>query len=185
MFNSAERKAVKEIVDELEHLEAQDATPDVLDRALSSVTDIDTLWQIAELAAPEIRIFGALYRRALTIGASADTARGYLALAHLFQGDDQSALALVGATMPVSADPVLLDAWSALSRTSAERLERLKGALAVSPNSLRLWRACAAEALRTGELGVARKAHEWLATHETNPREVKRVRGVMKQYGWA
>jgi hypothetical protein len=172
------------IVEELEELEAQDASSIELDRALVTVTDPGMLWEVAECAPLSVAIIGAIYRRAEQIGASWDTARGYLALAHLFEGDSESAVKLVGPELPRAKDPVLLDAWTALAATPEARVERLKQALTLAPDSLRRWRAMATEALRAQEFRDARRAHEWLAANEKNPRERERVQDILREYGW-
>jgi hypothetical protein len=174
-----------EIALELERLAAKDKASHELDQVLAPISNEDTLWSVAERVPLSIAAAGALYRRAQEIGGSWDTARGYLALAHLFEGDPESATGLVGEGMPSTRDPILLDAWTALAEDSSERVARLGKALERVPDSLRLWRALASEALRVEDWQSARAAHEWLAVHETNVKEVERVRAILRQHGWA
>lgn len=165
-------------------MEAEGTSPEQMDHALARVTDESLLWEIAERVVGDVAILGAIYRHAQLIGASSDTARGYLALAHLLQGDDRSARALIGSEAPASRAPVLLDAWTALSSDVVERISRLKQALGIAPDSVRLWRALGTEALRASDLEAARTAHLWLVDHDPNPKEVKRIKGILREYGW-
>ncbi len=126
-----------EIVSRLEELEAEDAHPSRLLGVLDAVQEPAHLWDIAERVTPYIPIMRMIFRRAHQLGASADRARGYLALAYIFDGDDETASAIV-ADPQESTDPVLLSAWAHLSDDSGETLTRLQYAMSRCPSDARL-----------------------------------------------
>jgi hypothetical protein len=172
------------IARELAQRAAGDASSEELDSVIAGITNPEVLWAVAEEIPPEIPAMGAIYRRAQAIGASTETAIGYLALAHIFNGNDQAASALVGDDFPESGDPVLLDAWTALAEQPTERVRRLRKALEAAPHSLRLWRSLASQALQVNAPDLAREAHLWLARHETNPVQLERIQTVLRKHGW-
>jgi hypothetical protein len=174
-----------EIAERLELLEAGDADAAALLEALREVPDAASLWEVADWVVPYVPIMEAVRLRARELGASDETARGYLAHAFGFDGDDAAAEALAGrAAEEGSRDPVLLDAWIGLVPTPEEALSRARLALERAPDSLRLYRRLANTALRSGAMDDAREAHRWLLAHETHPVEKARLKEVMAEYGW-
>lgn len=126
-----------EIVSRLEELEAEDAHQSRLLDVLGAVQEPSHLWDIAERVTPYIPIMRMIFRRAVQLGASADRARGYLALSYIFDGDDETASAIV-ADPQESTDPVLLNAWAHLSDDSEVVLSRLRYAMSRCPTDTRL-----------------------------------------------
>lgn len=176
--------SVPEIADRLEHLEAAQASPAALSRVLQEVEDPETLWQLADRLAAYPGLMEALYGRAKEIGGSEETARGYLALAYLFDGQQEIPAALVRDYEAKSKDPVLLHAWAELAQDRTEVLARLKESLKRCPESLRLWRQMATEALRQNARSEAREAHRWLAAHERTEPERDRIQAILRENGW-
>lgn len=121
----------------LEELEAQEAHPSALLQVLREVPDPDQLWDVADHVVAYVPIVRMIFRRCLELGGSLERARGYLALAHLFDGDDETAHAIVAETGEAR-DPVFLSAWAQLADTPSEQLMRLREALRRCPGDRRL-----------------------------------------------
>ncbi len=172
------------IARELDQRASRAASSEELDNLAAQIPDAEMLWSVADRVAPEIPTMGAIYRRALAIEAPIETAIGYLALAHLFNGNDKAAVALIGNDFPKSLDPVLLDAWTALVEGPGKRIARIREALRAAPHSLRLWRSLASAAIQENAQDVAGEAYLWLARHETNPTELQRIEKVLRSHGW-
>ena len=174
-----------QIAERLELLEAGDADAASLLEVLREVPDAAGVWEVADWVVPYVPIMEAVRLRARELGASDETARGYLALAFSFDGDDESAEALAGrAEDEESRDPVLLDAWISLAATPEEGLARTRRALELSPGSPRLYRRLANAALLSGSMEEAREAYRWLLAREEHPVERTRLKEVMAEHGW-
>ena len=175
----------RDVAERLELLESGEADVAALLQALRDVSDAASLWEVAEWVVPYVPIMEAVRLRARELGASDETARGHLALALTFDGDDAAADALAGrAGEEESRDPVLLDAWIGLSPTPDEALSRIHLALERVPGSLRLYRRLANTALQSNWMEQAREAHRWLLAHEEDPVEKARLMEIMAEYGW-
>ena len=131
MTNTAELAA------RLEELEAQDAHPSDILEVLRSVAEPGQLWEIADRVPAYLPIARMIFRRCLELGGPLETARGYLALAHIFDGDEETAMAIVSDAGD-SGDPVLLSAWTQLAETPSEWMRRLRQALQRCPGDTRL-----------------------------------------------
>ena len=176
--------SVEELADRLEKLEAAGESTNALVEALRVLRDPLLLWRVADSVVPYPRIMGAIYQRASELGASEDTALGYLALSHIFDGDMEAAAKILG-SLPLSGrDPVVLAAWVLLGNGISEQIDRLEEGLKRCPGSIRLWRMLATEALRAGHLDKAREAHLWLFTHEVDDRERDRVAKIISEHRW-
>lgn len=129
---------ISEIVSQLEELEAEDAHPSRMLEVLTAIQSSMELWEVAERVAPYLPIARMIFRRSMQLGASLDRSRGYLALAYIFDGDDETASAIVGDPQE-SADPVLLSAWAHLAE-GFESERRLHLAIDRCPTDARLRR---------------------------------------------
>lgn len=78
-----------------------------------------------------------IFRRCLELGGPLERARGYLALAHIFDGDNETAQAIVPEAGDAR-DPVFLSAWAQLADTPSEQLLRLRESLRKCPGDRRL-----------------------------------------------
>ena len=175
---------VARLVDRLERLEASGESSARLVEELRTVDDAQNLWRVAESVVGYPAIMGAIYQRASEIGALEDTALGYLALSHAFDGDDARASTILGCLPESSKDPIVLSAWAALADNSEERIRRLNQGIQRCPDALRLWRDLASETLRIGLMKRSREAHLWLLAHEENPQQRDRVAKLIENYGW-
>jgi hypothetical protein len=175
----------RELADRLERLEAMGKSADELVDELRSVSSAESLWQVADRVVAYPAIMGAIYRRASEIGGGAeDRALGYLALAHVLDGQIDRASSLLGGIWTGSRDPVVLQAWALLAEDSTARINRLREGLRRTPDAIRLWRDLAAESLRASRMDDAREAHLWLISRETSPQEQARLREIAHQHGW-
>lgn len=179
------KRNVKQLAEHLERLEAAGEPTTKLVEVLRAVDDPEMLWRVADGVVAYPTILGAIYQRASELGASEDTALGYLALAHTLSGDLEAASRILGQLPLSSSDPVVISAWAALGDDNAERIQRLEEGVRRLPNSLRLWRQLATETFRAGRLGRSREAHLWLLAHEEDAQQRERVAKVLEDNGWA
>jgi len=153
---------------------------------LRTIPDADTLWALTPNINPDIAIARMVYRRALELGASEDTARGYLANAFEYYGDDETAAAITGQRMPDTSSTELLLAWAALDWEPQRHVERLRAALPTADDPIRVWRGIASTAINHDALSNdAAEAYRWMLQHEQKTSERARLLAVMQERGWA
>jgi hypothetical protein len=152
------------VASQLETAEFRNATPEEILDIWRVIPEPDELWEVADRTVPYVAIFEGLRARAIELGASLDTANGYLALAYLFAGPpaDVKAKELVKQTQPESTDPVLLEAWALTADNQEERVARLRLAISRAADPTRLWRQLrnTGQLLRSDELMA--EADQWL-----------------------
>lgn len=168
----------------LVQMDESGAHPDEILGVLRRIDDPNALFDVAGDCVHSLNAMRMIYRRAEELKAAGDRARGFLALAHLFAGDDETAKAIIGSLPPHCTDSVLWQAWSLTTWDVDVQIQRLLAGIENCPNPKRLWQQLATTALDAGRDSEAARAHQWLMQHENDPGEVQRLRQVMSKRGW-
>ena len=155
----------RSLVARLEKAERANADEKEILAILREVDSLEELWEIADRVVPYLPIVSAVGERARELGGSDERARGYLALAFLFEGEQDAAEEVLKGVSPSTTDSVLLQAWALSAETAQQRLDRLTEAIARADEPLRLWRDLHNVALLAGRGDKIAEAEAWLADH--------------------
>jgi hypothetical protein len=175
---------LSDLASRLEMLEAADASSAEILPVLRQIDTPEQLWHLADGVAPYLPIMRMIYRRALELGSSDERARAYLASAHAFSGDPETAMAIVARADESATDDVLLEVWAVLAQEPSALRTRLEKALKRCPDSIRLRRRLLAEAMRTMDESCAKDVLADLIRDETDRDERQRLLQIKQVNGW-
>lgn len=171
----------RDIASRLEALEAAAADTSEMLVVLRQVGSPERLWDVAAAVVPYVPIMRMIYRRALEIGASEERARAYLASAHAFSGDNETASAIVAGAGDTATDDLMLETWAVLAEDPISVTERLRLGLQRRPESLRLRRRLLSEAMRNNDDACAKEVLASLLRDETDRAERERLRSIQSE----